>query len=141
MGTLVINLIYGIALGLAVLALLGVVLMTFCDKYKCRYLMYFSCVFLFFFGVLGFLIAIIFSILVPVMYFMCEWLDVTVSSTGFDTNVQKFISDATIRGYITPCLSGGSGDLLGAVGGATIATTINGLRDSVQDTNTFNTTS
>lgn len=70
-GTLVINLIYGIALGLAALALLGVILMTFCDKYKCRYLMYFSCVILFFIGIIGFLVAIIFSIIVPVLYLFC----------------------------------------------------------------------
>ncbi len=71
MGTLVINLIYGVMLGLSVLALLGVVLMTFCDKYKCRYLMYFSCVSLFFLGILGFLLAIIFSIIVPILFLMC----------------------------------------------------------------------
>lgn len=70
-GSLVINLIYGIALGVSVLALLGVVLMTFCDKYKCRYLMYFSCVVLFFLGLVGFLIAVVFSILVPVVFFLC----------------------------------------------------------------------
>lgn len=141
MGTLVINLIYGIALGLAVLALLGVVLMTFCDKYKCRYLMYFSCVLLFFFGLLGFLIAIIFSIIVPVMFFLCEWLDVTVSSTGFSSNVQKFISDSNIRGYITPCLTGGDGNLMAAVGSASVNSTIYNLRGAMVNASSFNTTS
>lgn len=140
-GNLVINLIYGIALGIAVLALLGVILMTFCDKYKCRYLMYFSCVILFFFGLLGFIIAILFSIVVPVMYFFCEWLDVTITSTGFNTNTQKFISDTQVQTIISSCLVGGTGDIMSAVGGASIGTTINGLRDSIKNTNSFNTSS
>ncbi len=140
-GSLVISLIYGIALGISVLALLGVVLMTFCDKYKCRYLMYFSCVILFFFGLLGFLIAIIFSVIVPVMFFLCEWLDVTITSSGFQTNTQKLLSDPQVQTIISSCLVGGSGDIMGAVGGASISTTINGLKDSITNTNTFNTTS
>ncbi len=141
MGTLVINLIYGVALGLAALALLGVVLMTFCDKYKCRYLMYFSCVILFFFGLLGFIIAILFSIIVPVLFFFCEWMDVTITSTGFNTNTEKLLTDAQVRTIVSSCLIGGSGDILGAVGGASISTTINGLKSAITDTNTFNTTS
>jgi len=36
MGTLVMQVFYGASLGLALLSLIGVVLMTFCDKYKCR---------------------------------------------------------------------------------------------------------
>lgn len=86
-GTLAIQLFYGVALGFAILALIGVVLMTFCDKYKCRYLMYFSCLVLFIFALIGFFIAIIFSILVPLMYWSCDWLTVTVgTSAGFNTN-------------------------------------------------------
>ena len=139
-GTLVISLIYGVMLGLSILALLGVVLMTFCDKYKCRYLMYFSCVFLFFLGILGFLIAIIFSIIVPAMFLLCEWLDVTVTSTGFAGNTQKFISDTQVQNIIGSCLVGGTGDIIAAVGGASIGTTINGLKDSITKTDAFNTT-
>jgi len=140
-GTLVINLIYGIALGLAALALLGVILMTFCDKYKCRYLMYFSCVILFFFGILGFLLAIIFSIIVPVMYLFCEWLDVTITSSGFTANTQKFISDAQVQNILSSCLVGGSGDIMAAVGGASIGNTMNNLTSAITYTSAFNTSS
>ena len=138
-GTLVINLIYGIALGLAALALLGVILMTFCDKYKCRYLMYFSCVILFFFGILGFLLAIIFSIIVPIMYLFCEWLDVTITSSGFATNTQKFISDVQVQNILSSCLVGGTGDIMAAVGGATIGNTMNDLTGAITYTSAFNT--
>jgi hypothetical protein len=141
MGTMVISIIYGVMLGLSVLALLGVVLMTFCDKYKCRYLMYFSCVILFFLGILGFLLAIIFSIIVPVLYFLCGWLDVTLQSTTFSANTGKFLTDLQVRDIISTCLVGGSGDIIAVVGGASVGTTINGLKDSVSKTNAFNTTS
>lgn len=138
-GGMVISLIYGVMLGLSILAMLGVVLMTFCDKYKCRYLMYFSCVVLFFIGIVGFLIAIIFSIIVPVMFLLCEWLDVTITSSGFNTNTQKFISDTQVQNIIGTCLEGGSGDIMSVVGGGSVDTTINGLRESIQKSNSFNT--
>ena len=141
MGSLVINLIYGIMLGLSCLALLGVVLMTFCDKYKCRHLMYFSCVFLFFLGLIGFLIAIIFSIIVPILYFACDWFSITVgSSAGFNTNMAGLLTDASVRGYIAPCLNGGTGDLMNAVAPSSIAD-INNLKNSLSNTNLFNTSS
>jgi hypothetical protein len=140
MGAMVISVIYGVMLGLSVLALLGVVLMTFCDKYKCRYLMYFSCVILFFLGLLGFLLAVIFSILVPVMFFLCEWLDVTLQSSTFAGNTGKFLTDTGVRNIIGTCLNGGSGDIISAVGGASVGTAINGLKDAMSKINAFNTT-
>ena len=103
--------------------------------------MYFSCVILFFFGILGFLLAIIFSIIVPVIFFLCEWMDVTITSTGFTTNTLKFISDTQVQNIVSSCLVGGSGDIMGAVGGASISSTINGLKSAVTNTVTFNTTS
>jgi hypothetical protein len=86
MGTMVIQIFYGVSLGLAVVSLVGVVLMTFCDKFKCRYLMYFACLFMFFIGLIGFLIAVIFSIIVPFLYWGCEWISTTTGSqTGFNS--------------------------------------------------------
>ena len=141
MGSLVINLIYGIMLGLSCLALLGVVLMTFCDKYKCRHLMYFSCVFLFFLGLLGFLLAMIFSIIVPILYFACDWLSITLgSSAGFNANMAGLLTDANVRNYIAPCLNGGTGDLMNAVAPGSISD-INNLKNSLTNSNLFNTSS
>lgn len=134
MGTLVINVIYGVMLGLSILAMLGVVLMTFCDKYKCRYLMYFSCVILFFLAILGFIIAMLFSIIIPVMYFMCGWLDVTLTETGFLSNTQSLLTDADVRTIVGTCLEGGDGQILNAIGGATVNDPINGLRDAIKQT-------
>ncbi len=87
MGTLVLQAFYGASLGLAVFSLIGVVLMTFCDKYKCRYLMYFACIFMFFIGIVGFLLATLFSIIIPFYYWGCEWTSTTIGSqSGFSSN-------------------------------------------------------
>lgn len=138
MGSLAIQLFYGVALGLAVMALLGVIMMTFCDKYKCRYLMYFSCFILFFFALLGFFIAIIFSIFVPLIYWSCDWLSVSFSSSAnFNTNMAGLVTDANTRTYISPCLRGGTGDLMAAVAPGQVAT-LNNLRDSLKNTSSFN---
>lgn len=136
-----IQLFYGVAMGLSIFTLLGVVMMTFCDKYKCRYLMYFSCVLLFFFALLGFFIAIIFSIFVPLIYWSCDWLSVSFSSAAnFNTNMGGLITDASTRNYISPCLKGGSGDLMAAIAPSNVAT-LNNLRDSLKNTSSFNSTS
>jgi hypothetical protein len=83
-GTMAIQIFYAVALGLAVFTLIGVILMTFCDKYKCRYLMYFSCIILFFIGLLGFIIAVLFSIILPLMYWGCDWLQNTLGKQLFN---------------------------------------------------------
>jgi hypothetical protein len=137
MGTMIFQIIYAVSLGLAVLTLIGVVLMTFCDKYKCRYLMYFACVFMFLFAFIGFLIAFFFSIIIPIMYWGCDWLSVTVGSgTGFTINISPLL-DATTAGYITPCLEGGNGDIISAVA-PTVAGTLNSLSETVKNSTNFN---
>ncbi len=69
--TSVITAFFGVIVGLSVLVILGALLMTFCEKYKCRYLIYFSCIFLFLIGIVGFLLSTLLSAIVPVVYFTC----------------------------------------------------------------------
>ena len=71
--TLGIQVFYGVMIGLSVLSLLAVVLMTFFDKAGCRYLAYFSCVIMTILGILGFLIASVYSILVPIFFYSCDF--------------------------------------------------------------------
>lgn len=93
---MVVQIFYGVSLGLAAFCLMGVVLMTFCDKYKCRYLMYFACLFMFFIGLLGFIIAVVFSAIIPVYYWGCVWISTTTSSQlGF--NSKYLIIQLTFR--------------------------------------------
>lgn len=82
-----VQVVYGVTIGLASMMLLGTLLVAFCDKPKCRYLMYFSCFLLFFIGLMGFLMSIIFSIITPTVYFGCQFIDFSLSSsTNFDSN-------------------------------------------------------
>lgn len=65
--------------------LIGTLLMAFCDKTRCRYLVYFSCFFLFWIGVAGFLLSGLFSVLTPAVYFGCQFIDFSLaSSLNFD---------------------------------------------------------
>jgi hypothetical protein len=135
MGTMVFQAIYGVAMGIAVLALIGVVLMSFCDMYKCRYLMYFSCFIFFIFGLISFCISIAFSILVPVLYWGCDWLSFTMSnSTNFSANLSRYLGSST--SYISPCLKGGNGDIITQVA-PTAASTILNLEATVNNLNNY----
>lgn len=69
--TTVITAFFGVIVGLSILGILGAILMTFCDKYKCRYLIYFSCTIMFIIGIVTFIVAILFSLLVPAFFFSC----------------------------------------------------------------------
>jgi hypothetical protein len=135
MGTMAFQAIYGVAMGIAILALVGVVLMAFCDMYKCRYLMYFSCLILFIFGFISFWISIIFSFIVPILYWGCDWLTVTMSSSAnFSNNLAPYLGSSS--GYLAPCLKGGNGDIITQVA-PTAASTIFDLRDTVNNLNTY----
>ena len=71
---------YGIFIGFSFFALLGVLLTACCDKYGCRHLMYFSCIFLFIAGFIGFFVAFLLSIFLPAMTWGCSYLDTTLAS-------------------------------------------------------------
>lgn len=103
--------------------------------------MYFSCVILFFFAVLGFLIAIVFSLLIPLMYWSCEWLDTTFgSTTGFNANIGGLITDLSTRQKIQTCVKGGNGDLMSAISPSAL-TDLNTLKSSIAGGTNFNTSS
>ena len=86
--TAVLTALFGVIVGLGVLGILGAVLMTFCDKYKCRYLIYFSCCILWVIGIVWFLLATLFSLLVPALYFSCQFINYSIgSAANFDGNI------------------------------------------------------
>lgn len=138
---MIFQIIYAVAMSIAILALVGVVLMTFCDMYKCRYLMYFSCTLLFLFGMISFLLSILFSFIVPVLYWGCDWLSFTLGdSANFQTNMAPYLDSATTS-KIAPCIKGSvlNGDFITAVA-PTAASTIFDLKDTVNNINTYNVT-
>ena len=78
--TIAVTAIFGVFIGFSVISLLGSLMMTFCDKYSCRYLVYFSCCLLFLLGIFTFILAIFFSIFTPLLYYGCDFLQFSVES-------------------------------------------------------------
>ena len=75
---------YSFFISFSFVALLGVFLTAFCHRYACRYLMYIACVFLFIIGVVGFILVVLLSVVIPVVTWGCSYLDVTMGSeAGF----------------------------------------------------------
>jgi hypothetical protein len=77
-----VQLVYGVTIGFAVLMLIATLLVAFCDKPGCRYLMYFTCFILFLIGIMGFLLTLLFSVIAPTVYFGCQFIDYSLSSTA-----------------------------------------------------------
>lgn len=77
-----IQVFFGVVIGFSCLALLGALLTVCCDKYGCRHLMYFSCLFLFIGALVGFFISTLFSVLVPFFTWTCSYLDYTILSSA-----------------------------------------------------------
>ncbi len=79
--------IYGGLVGIACVGLLATLLLLICNMYKCRFLLYFTCVVLVFVGVVCFFLAIFISALIPVAYFGCDFANFTLSSAAnFNSN-------------------------------------------------------
>jgi hypothetical protein len=74
--------IFAVCLLLGVLGLIGVVLLVFFKMYSFRYLVYGACGVLIFFGLLTFILAVLFSIITPGFYFGCGYLEASLSSPG-----------------------------------------------------------
>lgn len=67
-------------------------------------------------------------------------MDVTITSTGFSSNTGTLITDSQVQNILSTCLVGGSGDIMSAVGGASISGTLNNLTNAINQTNSYNTT-
>lgn len=120
---------FGVFIGLGVLSIVGTLMMTFCDKYKCRYLLYFVCTILTVLGILCFFLTILFSIFTPVIYFACDYINVTISSqAGFSTNLEPLVG-SDLTNMVGVCLPGGTGDIVNNLGIDLSA--LNGLSDAV----------
>ena len=72
--------LYTATIAMASLMLLGALLVSFCDKTNCRYLIYVTCFFLFLLGLLGFTLSIVLSVLTPAVYFGCQYMNFSLNS-------------------------------------------------------------
>jgi hypothetical protein len=79
---------FSIFIVLGVTKIVSVVMMTCFYKYWCRYLVYSIFVIFFVFGLVCFLLAIGMSIITPAIYFVCDFVEVSISSSNnFSTNL------------------------------------------------------
>lgn len=77
---LVTQVTYAVFIGLSAIALFGMILMSCCGKYKCRYMMYFACFFMLFIALVGFILVAMISTFLPIMNWTCEYLNISMSS-------------------------------------------------------------
>lgn len=137
--TMAVTAVFGVFIGLGVLSIIGTLFMTCCDKYSCRYLVYFVCVILFVLGLFCFLLSTLFSILTPVIYFGCDFLTVSVSSpANFSSNLGSTLG-GQLSSYLQVCLPGGTGDLINQMQGVDLSG-VTAVSDAIAQVRGFDTT-
>ena len=86
--TTAVTALFGVIIGFSVLGIVGALITTFCNKFKCRYLIYFTCLFLFLIGIVLFLLSTLFAVITPILFYTCEFLTYsTESADNFDGTV------------------------------------------------------
>lgn len=114
--TIAVTAFFGVFIALSVLNIVAALLMTFCDKFSCRYLIYFTCLIFFLLGIFCFLLSFLFSIITPILYFGCDFITTSISSpAGFNTNVGSLLG-AQLSSYVSVCLPGGTGRIIEQLG-------------------------
>jgi hypothetical protein len=79
--TQVVTALFSVLLGCGSIGIIGLVLMTKLGKYGCRRLIFLIAFILFFFGFCTFILSIVFSFITPILYFACEFIEPTISSS------------------------------------------------------------
>ncbi len=83
-------------LALSIVGIVATILTALCKCYKMRYLIYFSCCILFVIAIFCFILAMLTSVLTPVIYFSCDFLEYSISgadefeSTHFVISYRQF---------------------------------------------------
>lgn len=95
-----VKMVYGITIAIASFMLLGTMMVAFCDKTKCRYLIYSTCFILFLIGVIGFFISLVFSIITPITFFGCQFIDYSLSSASNFDSTNMFIQRILIKLFL-----------------------------------------
>lgn len=63
--------IYACVTFFGIIEIVAIILLVWCNKFNCRYLMYMSCVFLFLLCLMSFAACILASMMNPVTYYFC----------------------------------------------------------------------
>lgn len=112
-----IKLYYAVLIGLSVIVILAAILTSCCKFFNCRYVMYFGCVVLFILGLIGFLLAVFFSVVLPPMTWSCQYFDQSLTSEANFIENFNFLIDRPTLNKISICMPFGNGDILLKIGG------------------------
>jgi predicted PurR-regulated permease PerM len=136
--TIVLIVFFSVFILLGILGIIGTVLLTFFKKYRCRYLIYAICGVLCFLGLITFIIAVLLSVVTPVIFLGCEYIQTTLSSpSNFQSNLES-VAGSDLTSYMSVCLPGESGritDGMSTLNGSGLDELLNGM-DTVANFNT-----
>lgn len=81
--------LYGTALGLGLLVIIGVIFVKCFGKIGCRHFLYIVCLLTFFLTIVAFIFAIVLSLLMPSLYYTCSYLQPAFTSpTAFASTLK-----------------------------------------------------
>lgn len=82
---------YAVMIALSIISLIAAILVTFCSKYCCRYLLYGACFFLFVAGVIGFVFSTVLSLIIPPYTWGCEYYSQSLTNSAYFSSNQCLI--------------------------------------------------
>lgn len=85
--------IYAVLIAISAIAMAATILTIICSFYKCRLLLYSTCVIIFFIGIICFVVVTLISILLMLVYFGCDVTTYTLSSPSNFQSKIFLISD------------------------------------------------
>ena len=106
--------LYGVTLGLAIFAIIGVILVKSCKAIGCRHFLYLICILSFLLGLVLFLFAIVLAASMSVSYYSCTYLSTTFTNPVSFTNTISNIfgaQNANLSTYFSQCF-GGTNDFI-----------------------------
>jgi hypothetical protein len=106
--------LYGVTLGLAILAIIGVILVKSCKAIGCRHFLYFICILSLLVAIVLFIFAIVLATIMSVSYYSCTYTSTTFTNPASFTNTITNIfgaQNANLSTYFSQCF-GGTNDFL-----------------------------
>lgn len=103
---------YGVILGQALLILIIIIFMKCFKMLSCRYLIYFICFIMFFFCLLLFIYAIVLAIIMPSLYYTCQYFQNTFTSPTAFTSMILTLQGASytnLANQFSQCFGGTNG--------------------------------
>ena len=135
--TLVLKLFYGLFFGLSILGFLGAIILACFSVVKVRLIMYFACAFLFFFGIISFVLMILLAAIAPNLAQVCSYMDTKLATGAGTSDLFNRLGFSTMGSFFQNCMSDGTGWVINDLSPA-FNTTFADLVLITQNTQLFN---